>query len=534
MNSVDEIVKLVKEKGFDGVKLVDHAAIREAGPLIFDKESLTKKGKKTLVVALDDAFKHLYTFTNSRQASERHIETFEDTNKELANLSYESKGFAQINEDKGFARIETSDENNPSRLDLLSESFKKTAQELNDAFPDKFEAICVEKHNLANLKSIQIPSDVWHDIGLSSLKVLPKGFTDITTNLPNFIKEAEEKQAEHLITHIKTKDEIDELRNIVKTVEKNRKLDPQDLSQLVNKEFLPNEIVFLNLFGDEHHLRFDPKQEKIIYFNYKDKLNEIFLKKKEGFHGIQPMNKYQKAQFELLLNSDITYFYGAAGTGKSLIPLALGVHALTHDIKAHVGKANKKTAREDFMKKFFSEYNPTTAAPTYDQTKLIDNITILVPTEPVGKDIGYLPGSKDAKMAEHSMHIYKNLEFILSTASKSKEKDSDKLIIFKGLLDIEPHTYLRGRTLRGYNIVEEGQNVRKDVLTTVLTRYGDDSKTVIIGDPAQTDIPGQEIYYNSLTRHLKEIARNPTSDQGILFLPNYSNVRGRRSRYHLK
>lgn len=119
------------------------------------------------------------------------------------------------------------------------------------------------------------------------------------------------------------------------------------------------------------------------------------------------------------------------------------------------------------------------------------------PIVPVGKDLGYLPGEKQEKLRPWMQPIYDNLEFLFNT---KKPGELDAILAGLGSIEVEALTYIRGRSLpKQFIIIDEAQNLTKHEVKTILTRVGEDSKIVLMGDPEQIDHPYLDAYNNGLT-----------------------------------
>jgi PhoH-like ATPase len=114
-------------------------------------------------------------------------------------------------------------------------------------------------------------------------------------------------------------------------------------------------------------------------------------------------------------------------------------------------------------------------------------ILITRPIMPLGRDLGFLPGSMEEKMNPWLQPIFDNLEMILNSW---KKKIPLSKFIDDGVIQIEPLTYIRGRSLpRQYLIVDEAQNLTPHEVKTIITRSGQGTKVVLTGDPYQIDNP---------------------------------------------
>lgn len=196
---------------------------------------------------------------------------------------------------------------------------------------------------------------------------------------------------------------------------------------------------------------------------------------------IYPLNLEQKFAFDLLMNDSIKLvtLLGLAGTGKTLIALACAL---------------AKTLKENLYTK----------------------ILVARPIIPMGKDIGFLPGSKDEKLSYWMQPIFDNLEYILNKSGFSKDKNgevrnvSDVIdqLIKSNKLEIEALTYIRGRSIPNqYIIIDEAQNLTPHEIKTIISRVGQGTKIVLTGDPEQIDNPYLDANSNGLTyivEHLKD------------------------------
>ena len=178
--------------------------------------------------------------------------------------------------------------------------------------------------------------------------------------------------------------------------------------------------------------------------------------------GVMARNVEQTMAFELLLDDEIKLvtLLGAAGTGKTLLALAAGMH------------------------KVFKE-------------EVYDKLLAARPIMPMGRDIGYLPGDKDEKLAMWMQPIFDNLIYLLSTrgslndqaTSRTPEHHIDQLIHDDKIV-LEPLTYIRGRSIpHQFFIVDEAQNLTPHEVKTIVSRAGEGTKVILTGDINQIDNP---------------------------------------------
>lgn len=179
--------------------------------------------------------------------------------------------------------------------------------------------------------------------------------------------------------------------------------------------------------------------------------------------GISPLNTEQRIAFDALLNPKINLvtLVGAAGTGKTLLAIAAGLHMVLDE-------------------------------------KRYSKVLVSRPVVPMGHDIGYLPGEKSQKMSPWMQPVFDNLDFIIEQANRQNIKSADQLINNK-VMEIEALTYIRGRSLpKQYIIVDEAQNLSPHEIKTIVSRAGEDTKVILTGDPQQIDNPYLDSESNGL------------------------------------
>lgn len=198
---------------------------------------------------------------------------------------------------------------------------------------------------------------------------------------------------------------------------------------------------------------------------YDASLNKLVpLLKTSPIWGIKPKNVEQRCAIDLLLRDDIRLvtLLGPAGTGKTLLALACG------------------------LRKVFDD-------PTYHR------ILVTRPIVPLGRDIGYLPGTKEEKLSSWMQPIYDNLEFLCDSIG-SEPSETLKWVLESKKLEMEAVTYIRGRTLpQLYMIIDEAQNLTPHEVKTIISRAGDKTKVILAGDPTQIDHPYLDKDSNGLT-----------------------------------
>ncbi|NQT95211.1 MAG: PhoH family protein [Candidatus Omnitrophica bacterium] len=235
-------------------------------------------------------------------------------------------------------------------------------------------------------------------------------------------------------------------------------------------DFQPNEFAILTDTKDEKHTAIARHNHK------KNRLQQIRYGGKEIW-GVKPLNREQVMAQELLCDDAVRLvtLVGQAGTGKTLLALAAGLKKVLHD-------------------------------STYDR------LLISRPIMPLGRDIGYLPGTKEEKLENWMEPIFDNLEFMLTMHRKGHKVryKSVEDLLDTGLIQLEALTYMRGRSIpKQFIIIDEAQNLTPHEIKTVITRTGNNAKMILTGDPYQIDNPYLDSSSNGLTYCVEKMKDQP-------------------------
>ncbi len=242
----------------------------------------------------------------------------------------------------------------------------------------------------------------------------------------------------------------------------------------------PNQFVTLKDRENPSHAaigKYNAAQQKII---------PLIKAGKEGVWSIHPRNREQIFALDALLddNIKIVTLVGKAGTGKTLLAIASGL---------------QKTAEENV-------YN---------------RLLVSRPVFPMGKDLGFLPGDIEEKLAPWMQPIFDNVELLLSGHEAEKRHSRGyRELMAMGIMEIEPLTYIRGRSIPNqYLVVDEAQNLTPHEIKTIVTRAGEGTKVILTGDPYQIDNPYVDSSSNGLTYLVErfkgqEIASHVTMTKG--------------------
>ncbi|MEK6554883.1 MAG: PhoH family protein, partial [Bdellovibrionota bacterium] len=193
----------------------------------------------------------------------------------------------------------------------------------------------------------------------------------------------------------------------------------------------------------------------------------------ESIWGIHPRNAEQSFALDCLLNDEILFvsLVGKAGTGKTLLALAAGLYK------------------------------------TLDEGRF-QRLLVSRPIFPMGRDIGYLPGDVEQKLNPWMQPIFDNVEFLMGSDKKAAGRARE--LINQGMVNIEPLTYIRGRSIpHQYLIVDEAQNLTPHEIKTIVTRAGQGTKVVLTGDPYQIDNPYVDSANSGLTYSVERFKGQP-------------------------
>lgn len=218
----------------------------------------------------------------------------------------------------------------------------------------------------------------------------------------------------------------------------------------------------------------------------------IPVRRSEKVYGLKPRNAEQQFALDLLMNTDLPLvtLVGRSGSGKSILTLAAGIQQVKDGV--------------------------------------YDRVMVCREAAPVGNDLGMLPGSLEEKLAPWMGAIADNAEVLYRFNGKQSQYEPIEDLQEAGILEVTSINHIRGRSLsRVFVILEEFQNSTVHVAKTILTRAGEGCKMVMVGDPAQIDVPHLDELSNGLVKvveafreselaghlTLTECIRSPLSDE---------------------
>ncbi|MDA9755051.1 PhoH family protein [Gammaproteobacteria bacterium] len=220
--------------------------------------------------------------------------------------------------------------------------------------------------------------------------------------------------------------------------------------------------------------------KETLYLCIKDselKVMEKEIKIKTPKKSIIPRGNNQRSYIESINKNDINFGIGPAGTGKTYLAVASAVDALLKE--------------------------------------KVDRIILMRPAVEAGEKLGFLPGDLSQKVDPYLRPLYDALYEMLGIERTEKYLE-------KGIVEIAPLAYMRGRTLNNsFIIVDESQNTTKEQMKMILTRMGFGSYLLINGDLTQIDLPKN---VESGLAHAVRVV-NGTEDIGIINFDSKDIVR---------
>ena len=228
-------------------------------------------------------------------------------------------------------------------------------------------------------------------------------------------------------------------------------IDKEDLSEV----WYPNQYVMLVSNENE-------KKSALACFKGPHEPLKNIIHKSIPDWKIESRNKEQAFAIDMLMNPEIKIvsLVGRAGSGKTLMAIAAG-------LQQTIGLRSEQ-----------NHYS---------------RLIVSRPVQPLGKVIGFLPGTMEEKMLPWLMPIQDNLKFLMG------DRTSLEMYMDKGKIELEALTYIRGRSIaNAFIIIDEAQNLTKHEVKTIITRIGEGTKIVLTGDVEQID----NVYVNETSNGL--------------------------------
>ena len=298
---------------------------------------------------------------------------------------------------------------------------------INNADNEIIGVALTEKNNNPEMKIIVVSRDINMRVKCDALGITCEGYVD------NQVVKDREQIYSGFVSHLVDDQIIDRFYEGEKIY-----IDQEDIN------IFPNQMIMLVSNSNEK------KTALAIFRSYKDPLKKTIGKKSKVW-GVKPRNKEQELALNLLLDPSISLvtLVGKAGCGKTLLAIAAALEQVVENNKLSIYK----------------------------------KMVISRPIQPLGKDIGYLPGTMEEKMTPWLAPIQDNLQYLMGN-----DKITLDMYIDKGIIEIEALTYIRGRSItNAYIVIDEAQNLTNHELKTILTRVGEGTKIILTGDIEQID-----------------------------------------------
>jgi len=269
------------------------------------------------------------------------------------------------------------------------------------------------------------------------------------------------------------------------------------VTHLVDEPVLDQFYAGEDVYIDKEELKLNPNQFLMLVSNqnekktalgrftsYSEPIKLLNSNSKRNIWGLKPRNKEQIFAMDLLEDEKINVItlVGKAGCGKTLLAIAAGLSQVVEK-------------------------------GTYSR------LVVSRPIQPMGRDIGYLPGSMEEKMSPWVAPIRDNLEYLMAN-----DKAALETYMKQGRIEVEALTYIRGRSIaNAFIIIDEAQNLTAHELKTILTRVGENTKIVLTGDIEQIDNVYLDETSNGLTHAVEKFKSFEVSGHVTL-------LRGERSK----
>lgn len=229
-------------------------------------------------------------------------------------------------------------------------------------------------------------------------------------------------------------------------------------------------------------------EKKTALARFYDKNQPLRKIPKHKAWGVRARNKEQSLALDLLMDPSVPVvtLVGQAGSGKTLCAIAAGLEQVVE---------SSSSAR-------------------------YKHLIVSRPIQPLGRDLGYLPGTLEEKMNPWLAPIQDNLRFLMGNDRATLDD-----YMMRGIIEIEALTYIRGRSISdAYIIIDEAQNLTAHELKTIVTRVGDNTKIVLTGDIEQIDNAYVDATNNGLSHAIEKLKEFPLTGHITLIKGERSEV----------
>tara|TARA_Y100000310_G_scaffold109405_1_gene107850 strand:+ start:651 stop:1976 length:1326 start_codon:yes stop_codon:yes gene_type:complete len=270
-------------------------------------------------------------------------------------------------------------------------------------------------------------------------------------------------------------------------------VDDQTIDRFYDGEDVYLEQGKIKLYSNQFVMLVSSSSEKKTalarFINYTLPLQRIQNFKK-GVWGVRARNKEQQFALDLLMDPSVQIItlIGKAGSGKTLCAIAAGIEQIMQN-------------------------------PMSNKEPIYNRMIVSRPVQPLGKDIGFLPGTLEEKMKPWLMPIQDNLQYLMN------DKTTLEMYMDSGQIEIEALTYIRGRSIaNAFIVIDEAQNLTNHELKTIITRVGEGTKIVLTGDVEQIDNAYIDETTNGLTHAVEKFKEYDLSGHVTLHRGERSKV----------
>lgn len=281
------------------------------------------------------------------------------------------------------------------------------------------------------------------------------------------------------------REEIYARDDIIDSFYQNGFIDIKDVFNNSEIEFVENKFFIIS----------SPENKSALGMLKNGKIVKLYHQEEHPY-DVRAKNVGQKFMLEALLddNYPLVVIKGNAGTGKTFCTLAAGLQRIDQKVYSRILVTRSVTATEQY---------------------------------------GFLPGDIEEKLSPYLAGIKDNLSILINGSRKKGSNDityeDGKYFFEKGIVQIQAIGFLRGRSIVDtYFIIDETQNIEPDVIKSIVTRAGEGSKFIFLGDPTQIDNPNLNERYNGLVYLSEKMKGNPMCAQ--ISLSDDESVRSQLAR----
>lgn len=268
------------------------------------------------------------------------------------------------------------------------------------------------------------------------------------------------------------------------------------------EDFDENVLTDYQIFPNTYVCFHTSSKKKLGPFRYDAKKDGFVKLLEPKINNYSPRNMEQKIALDMLMNPEIVLcsISGKAGSGKTLLAIAAGLEQVS-------------------LSQTGTNSNHSNKQPRRTKTQKYDSLVITKPVIDIGEQaIGFMPGGLEEKMSHWLMPFKDNIRYLLNKGRKDPESERVLQYYFEsGTIEMAAITFLRGRSIaNSFIIIDECQNINNHEMKTILTRVGENSKIVLLGDLDQIDSLNLDKNTNGLANVIEKFKDSDLSGNIIL------------------